>query len=73
MRYYLFGEELKKIFNRFKSSYRERKAQRLLVKEVTKQLPGDLLKNAIEKRIERGRKVYDLFSIWADFWNWPKL
>ena len=29
---------------------------------VSKQLPGDLSKNAIEKRIERGRKVYDLFS-----------
>ena len=61
-KYYLFGKELEKIFNGFKSSYRERKAQRLLVKEVTKQLPGDLTKNAIEKRIERGRKVYDLFS-----------
>jgi len=44
------------------STFRERKAQRLLVKEVTKQLPGDLSKNAIEKRIERGRKIYDLFS-----------
>ena len=61
-KYYSFGEELEKIFDRFKSSYRDRKAQRLLVKEVTKQLPGDLSKNAIEKRIERGRKVYDLFS-----------
>jgi hypothetical protein len=61
-KYYSFGEELEKIFDGFKSSYRDRKAQRLLVKEVTKQLPGDLSKNAIEKRIERGRKVYDLFS-----------
>ena len=61
-KYYSFGEELEKIFDEFKSSYRDRKAQRLLVKEVTKQLPGDLSKNAIEKRIERGRKVYDLFS-----------
>jgi len=34
----------------------------MLIKEVTKQLPGDLLKNAIKKRIERGRKVYDLFN-----------
>ncbi|RGB29281.1 hypothetical protein C1646_766763 [Rhizophagus diaphanus] len=38
-KYYSFGEELEKIFDRFKSSYRDRKAQRLLVKEVTKQLP----------------------------------
>jgi hypothetical protein len=61
-KYYSFGEELEKIFDRFKSSYRDHKAQRLLIKEVTKQLPGDLSKNAIEKRIERGRKVYNLFS-----------
>jgi hypothetical protein len=34
-RYYSFGEELEKIFDEFKSSYRGRKAQRMLVKEVT--------------------------------------
>jgi hypothetical protein len=61
-RYYSFGEEIEKIFDGFKSRYRDRKAQRLLFKEVKKQLPGDLSKNAIEKRIERGRKVYELFS-----------
>jgi len=43
-------------------SARERKAQRMLVKEVTKQLPSNLSKNSIEKRIERARKIYDLFS-----------
>ena len=42
--------------------FREHKAQRMLTKEVTKQLPSDLSKNTIEKRIERARKVYDLFS-----------
>ena len=34
----------------------------MLIKEVTKQLPSDLSKNTIEKRIERARKIYDLFS-----------
>ncbi len=61
-KYYLFKKKLEKIFDRFKSSYREYKAQRLLVKKVIKQLSGNLLKNTIEKRIERERKVYDLFS-----------
>ncbi|CAG8635183.1 7044_t:CDS:1 [Funneliformis caledonium] len=50
MRYYLFGKELKKFFDRFKSSYRDHKIQRMLVKEITKQLSGDLSKNAIEKK-----------------------
>ncbi len=35
-KYYSFREELENIFNRFKSSYRDRKAQRMLIKEVTK-------------------------------------
>ena len=35
----------------------------MLVKEVTKQLPTDLSKNAIEKRIERARKTYDYLVI----------
>ena len=61
-KYYLFGKEFEKIFDGFKSSYRECKAQKLLVKEVIKQLPGNLLKNVIKKRIKRKRKVYDLFS-----------
>ena len=34
----------------------------MLVKEVTKQLPSNLSKNSIEKRIERARKIYDLFD-----------
>ncbi|CAG8722629.1 20276_t:CDS:2 [Rhizophagus irregularis] len=62
LRYYSFGEELENMFDRFKSLHRDRKAQRMLVKEVTKQLPSDLSKNTIEKRIERARKIYDLFS-----------
>ena len=52
-RYYLFKKKLEKIFNRFKSSYREYKAQKLLIKKITKQLSGDLSKNAIKKKIER--------------------
>ena len=51
-KYYSFGEELENMFNRFKSAFRERKAQRELIKEVTKQLPSDLSKNTIEKRTE---------------------
>ncbi|RGB35381.1 hypothetical protein C1646_759379 [Rhizophagus diaphanus] len=35
-KYYSFEKELEKIFDRFKSSYKDYKAQRLLVKEVTK-------------------------------------
>ncbi|CAG8836229.1 14044_t:CDS:1, partial [Cetraspora pellucida] len=41
---------------------KERRSQRKLYKEVKKQLPSNLSKNAIEKRIERARKIYDLFS-----------
>ena len=52
-RYYSFGKKLENIFDRFKSSYKDHKAQRMLIKKVIKQLPGDLLKNTIEKRIER--------------------
>ncbi|GES83083.1 hypothetical protein GLOIN_2v1511284 [Rhizophagus clarus] len=55
-------EELENMFDRFKSLHRDRKAQRMLIKEVTKQLPSDLSKNTIEKKIERARKIYDLFS-----------
>jgi hypothetical protein len=36
--------------------------QRKLNDEVAKQLPNDFSKNAIEKRVERARKIYDLFS-----------
>ena len=47
--------------------YREHRAQRKLNKEVAKQLPNDLSKNAIEKRAERARKIYDLFNtIWVE-------
>ncbi|GBC47016.2 hypothetical protein GLOIN_2v1511284 [Rhizophagus irregularis DAOM 181602=DAOM 197198] len=35
---------------------------RKLNDEVAKQLPNDLSKNAIEKIVERARKIYDLFS-----------
>ena len=36
-----------------KSRYRERRTRRKLNAEVAKQLPNDLSKNAIEKRVER--------------------
>ncbi|RIA79516.1 hypothetical protein C1645_840506 [Glomus cerebriforme] len=56
------ASKLENMFDRFKSLHKEHKAQRMLVKEVTKQLPSNLSKNTIEKRIERARKIYNLFS-----------
>ncbi|CAI2180877.1 8209_t:CDS:1 [Funneliformis geosporum] len=56
-RNYSFREELENMFDRFKSVYRECKAQRMLIKEVTKQFPSDLSKNTIEKRIERAKDL----------------
>ncbi|CAG8832652.1 13823_t:CDS:1, partial [Racocetra persica] len=38
------------------------RSQRKLYEEVEKQLPSNFSKNAIKKRIERARKIYDLFS-----------
>ena len=62
MRYYLFRKELENMFNRFKSLHKKHKIQRMLIKEVTKQLLSDLSKNTIKKRIEKARKIYDLFN-----------
>jgi hypothetical protein len=40
----------------------ETRAQRKLNDEVGEQLSNDLSQNAIEKKVERTRKIYDLFS-----------
>ncbi|CAG8764859.1 29240_t:CDS:2, partial [Racocetra persica] len=48
--YFAFGKKLKE------------RSQRKLYEEVEKQLLSNLSKNTIEKKIERARKIYDLFS-----------
>ncbi|GBC00737.1 hypothetical protein RclHR1_03960011 [Rhizophagus clarus] len=60
--YYSFGKELENrlIFHKIANS--KRRTQRKLNNEVRKQLPNDLSQNAIEKKVERARKIYDLFS-----------
>ena len=60
--YYSFGKELENRLTFYKIANSKRKAQRKLNDEVGKQLPNDLFQNAIEKRVERARKIYDLFS-----------
>ncbi|GES96015.1 hypothetical protein GLOIN_2v1770914 [Rhizophagus clarus] len=60
--YYSFGKELENRLTFHKIANSERRAQRKLNDEVGKQLPNDLSQNAIEKRVERARKIYDLFS-----------
>jgi tRNA/tmRNA/rRNA uracil-C5-methylase (TrmA/RlmC/RlmD family) len=60
--YYSFGKELENRLTFYKITHSERRAQRKLNDEVGEQLPNDLSQNAIEKRVERARKIYDLFS-----------
>ncbi|CAG8789918.1 12979_t:CDS:1, partial [Gigaspora rosea] len=60
--YFAFGKKLKERLAEYMKDNKERRSQRKLYKEVEKQLPSNLSKNAIEKRIERARKIYDLFS-----------
>ncbi len=50
------------MFNGLKFAFREHDAQRMLIKEATKQLPSNFSKNTIEKRIKKVRKNYNLFS-----------
>ncbi|PKC61529.1 hypothetical protein RhiirA1_466411 [Rhizophagus irregularis] len=54
--------ELKDKFTTYKVCMQRTWIQRKLNDEVAKQLPNDLSKNAIEKIVERARKIYDLFS-----------
>ncbi|RGB22797.1 hypothetical protein C1646_38097 [Rhizophagus diaphanus] len=60
--YYSFGKELENRLTFHKIANSERRAQRKLNDEVEKQLPNNLSQNAIEKKVERARKIYDLFS-----------
>jgi len=47
--YFLFGKKLEEKLAEYIKTNKERKAQRLLTKEVSAQLPSDLSKNAVEK------------------------
>ncbi|CAG8757800.1 37121_t:CDS:2, partial [Gigaspora margarita] len=60
--YFAFGKKLKKRLAEHIKTNKEHRSQRKLYEEVEKQLTSNLLKNTIEKRIERARKIYDLFS-----------
>ncbi|CAG8592510.1 6517_t:CDS:1 [Scutellospora calospora] len=60
--YFAFRKKLEDRFEYYKKSNRDRKAKKKLIDEVTEQLPNDLSRNAIEKRLERARKIYYLFS-----------
>ncbi|CAG8757125.1 13356_t:CDS:2, partial [Dentiscutata erythropus] len=60
--YFAFGKKLEDRFEYYKKSNRDRKAKKKLINEVTEQLPNDLSRNAIEKKLERARKIYYLFS-----------
>jgi len=59
--YYYFGEELEKRLDHHKQTMEEHEAQKKVNDEVRDQLPKEVTKNAIRKKTERARKVYDLF------------
>ncbi|CAG8647292.1 1424_t:CDS:1, partial [Scutellospora calospora] len=60
--YFAFGKKFKERLAEYMKDNKEHRSQRKLYKEVKKQLLSNLSKNAIEKRIERARKIYNLFS-----------
>ncbi|CAG8530936.1 6723_t:CDS:2 [Racocetra persica] len=60
--YFAFEKKLKERLAEYMKDNKKCRSQRKLYKEVEKQLPSNLSKNAIEKRIKRARKIYDLFS-----------
>ncbi|CAG8459662.1 637_t:CDS:1 [Cetraspora pellucida] len=60
--YFMFGKKLEDRLKYYKKSNRDCKAKKKLIDEVTEQLSNDLSRNAIEKRLERARKIYYLFS-----------
>ena len=59
--YYLFGEALSRRLDQLKKTNEEHVAQESLNDEVRKQLPKEVTKNALRKRTEKARKIYDLF------------
>ena len=59
--YYLFGEALSRRLDQLKKTNEEHVAQEMVNDEVRKQLPKEVTKNALRKRTEKARKIYDLF------------
>ncbi|CAG8675552.1 654_t:CDS:1, partial [Ambispora gerdemannii] len=59
--YYFLGEELEKRLTDYKQSMEEHEAQKKVNDEVRDQLPNEVSKNALRKKTERARKIYDLF------------
>jgi hypothetical protein len=59
--YYHYGEELEKRLVHYREGYKEHEALKKLYDEVKDQLPKEVTKNAIRKKSNRARKVYDLF------------
>ncbi|GES91403.1 hypothetical protein GLOIN_2v244665 [Rhizophagus clarus] len=57
--YYYYGEELEKRLVHYREKHEEHEADKKINNEVRDQLPKE--KNAIRKKTERARKVYDLF------------
>ncbi|CAG8700675.1 41882_t:CDS:2 [Gigaspora margarita] len=55
--YFAFEKKLKERLAKCKKTNKEHRSQRKLYKEVEKQFSSNLSKNAIEKRIERARKI----------------
>ncbi len=64
--YYYYGEELEKRLAHYRSSYAEYEALKKLYDEVKDQLPKEVTKNALQKKSDRTRKVYDLFFCITD-------
>ncbi|CAB5368865.1 unnamed protein product [Rhizophagus irregularis] len=59
--YYLFGEALNRRLEHHKKTKEDHEARESVNDEVRKQLPKEVTKNALRKRTEKARKIYDLF------------
>ena len=59
--YYFLGEELEKHLEHYKQTMEEHEAQKKVNNEVRDQLPKEVTKNVLWKKMKRARKVYDLF------------
>ncbi|CAG8518998.1 5630_t:CDS:2 [Ambispora gerdemannii] len=58
-----FTMQLLRLQNELRASIKkDRMAQKKLIDEIAKQLPNDLSRNAIEKRVERAKNIYNLFK-----------
>ncbi|RIA96410.1 hypothetical protein C1645_733293 [Glomus cerebriforme] len=64
--YYYYEEELEKRLVHYREDYEEHEALKKLYNDVKDQLPKKVTKNAIRKKSNRARKVYDLFFCITD-------